>query len=623
MARFTKLTMQGFLPFDKEQTVNLADVGLTRIEGVNLDDESARSNGSGKSAVIDGLYWTLYGLTTHEESAKGDDVIHLHGDGKNCLNQAFFEKDGHSYVVRRGRACTGAAKRLLGKTSGLSLDRDGEPITLGTIDATQQLLNGILGMTHSTFRHCVLFGQSKAYRFATLTDREAKAVFDDMLGVELYTKAGELASKKLKELKETERDNEHDLELHQSALDDTERLEAQYVEREELALEVRSEKLLESQEVIDDLKADFDTDLGRDTRSKERAVASVNVTNADDEFTLIVNQQMKFKAVATHLEEEAEKARVAATDVRDLGAGECTTCGADITEESRDDYVKRLEGEAVTLDRKSRKADKKVVGMRDSILAARKDKKEAQAVLREEQRLFDNLKAQKKVQALQAKNIEAAERALLKLEREESPYKQLASDAKAKALLHRLKRDACLERKEALAVENKMLSFWREAYNAKGLRSLMVDSVLPYLNARAEEYSNTITAGNILVEFRTQKVNKSGELKEEMHIHVENSIGGDKYNLNSIGERAKIDLVVGLALQDMAISKSKAHVNIAFFDEPFDGLDDVAMDRVVDLLSNVLRKRESVFVITHAQSLQAYIPQSLQVTKKDKRSTIK
>ena len=53
--------------------IKLSDRGLVLIQGENLQDSSAQSNGSGKSSIADALCWALYGVTAR--GVTGNDVI--------------------------------------------------------------------------------------------------------------------------------------------------------------------------------------------------------------------------------------------------------------------------------------------------------------------------------------------------------------------------------------------------------------------------------------------------------------------------------------------------------------------------------------------------------------------
>ena len=52
----------------------LSGRGLTRIAGENLDDTTSSSNGSGKSCIIEAVYWCLFGDTLRDIKA-ADGVV--------------------------------------------------------------------------------------------------------------------------------------------------------------------------------------------------------------------------------------------------------------------------------------------------------------------------------------------------------------------------------------------------------------------------------------------------------------------------------------------------------------------------------------------------------------------
>ncbi len=623
---FIELRMQNLLSFAEEQVLRLTGSGLTLIEGVNEDDESARSNGGGKSAIADALYWVLYGLTTHSPTAEGDDVIWRYGNLKNCLGRIFFSKDDSTYEVRRGRACVKEAKELLGRTTGLALFKDGEHITLGTTKATQALLNSIIGMSASTFRHCVIFGQSRAYRFASLTDSQKKAVFDDMLGVELYTKAAKLARDKEKVVATEISSIEARLMSNEQALQDSNARYEDYLQAED---SFEKDKIQKLKSLYETLAKRESLVIGSDEVSNEKKQAGQALrdalTNTGVSEAKCVSLSSKDRTAAVAAAEVTTKVQSKqrqVTKAEHLDTEPCDRCGAAITAKSRRTFTAKLKQELGTIT-----SEAALVLLNSS--NATKALKRAKSKLRRAEELdacayetYDVAKDEVVKYRRRIECVEAMRADIDDLEASRSPYKPLMHKECAKRLHLRLQCNGYAEDLEALAVDEAKLAFWREGFDAKGLRSLMIDSVLPYLNARVEEYSNTITDGNIQIEFRTVKENKDGTVRDDFHIHVDNLNGAGTYGMCSIGERAKIDLIVGLALQDMAVNKSQAQVNVAFFDEPFDGLDDVAMDRVVDLLSDVLKHRDSVYVITHNQSLKSFIPQSITVTKKNKKSTI-
>jgi DNA repair exonuclease SbcCD ATPase subunit len=166
----------------------------------------------------------------------------------------------------------------------------------------------------------------------------------------------------------------------------------------------------------------------------------------------------------------------------------------------------------------------------------------------------------------------------------------------------------------------RLSDFWVKAFGAKGLRSLLIDSSLPLLNEEAARISRTITGGAISIEFSATSELKSGKTVDRFEVKVDNKHGAGTYQGNSAGERAKIDLCVGLSLQHLVASRSSASFNLMFLDEAFDCLDSAAHERVVEMLSEI--DKDSIYVVSHNEDLQAWFPHTLTITKKNGFSTV-
>ena len=75
--QFTKLELQNFMSYDKA-TINLDGCGYTLVQGENNNaEDSAKSNGSGKSALFEGIFYALFGETIRGSK----DIINNKGDG--------------------------------------------------------------------------------------------------------------------------------------------------------------------------------------------------------------------------------------------------------------------------------------------------------------------------------------------------------------------------------------------------------------------------------------------------------------------------------------------------------------------------------------------------------------
>ena len=167
------MLVENFLSFSKA-SFDFCDQGLVLVEGENKDDASAKSNGSGKSAMIDALVWCLFGTTLR--GYQNDDVVNRRV-GDDCLVTVTLERDEETIVVARARRHSKLKNSL--RVSDAHEDRSGPSNA-----ETQELVEEILGCSMRTFLSSVVFGQDSAYRFSSLTDKEQKEILDTRAGPE-------------------------------------------------------------------------------------------------------------------------------------------------------------------------------------------------------------------------------------------------------------------------------------------------------------------------------------------------------------------------------------------------------------------------------------------------------
>lgn len=179
---FEELTLQNFGSI-AEATLALEGRGLLLIQGDNQDDGSANSNGAGKSWLIDGLSWVLYGTTAR--GVTGDSVVNRVA-GKNCYGRVTFRDGTDQYEVLRHRKHSKHKNRLL-------LIQNGVDITKGTDKLTQDALNKIIGCTHEVFVASIYAGQEQLPNLPAMTDKELKTLIEDAAGGKVLELAYEIA----------------------------------------------------------------------------------------------------------------------------------------------------------------------------------------------------------------------------------------------------------------------------------------------------------------------------------------------------------------------------------------------------------------------------------------------
>jgi DNA repair exonuclease SbcCD ATPase subunit len=150
----------------------------------------------------------------------------------------------------------------------------------------------------------------------------------------------------------------------------------------------------------------------------------------------------------------------------------------------------------------------------------------------------------------------------------------------------------------------------------------MLDYVTPVLNDRAEYYSNLLSGGEMKVYFTTKTTLKSGDEKDKFQIMVEQRHGSDLYMGNSKGEKARADLIIAMALGDLATFRTSKQLPWRFLDEPFESIDDAGNEAVMSLLNDQKSRYKTVFVVTHKPAFKKLFNQRITVVKENSISTI-
>jgi DNA repair exonuclease SbcCD ATPase subunit len=606
------MSVQNFLSFGKA-AFDFRSTGLTFVEGENLDDDSAISNGSGKSAMIDALVWCLFGITLR--GYENDEVVHRKV-GDDCLVQVCLEIDDEIYTISRARRHSKLKNSLRVTHDNLDEDMSGPSNT-----ETQEVVEKLLGCSRRTFMSSVVFGQDRGYRFSSLTDKEQKEILDEVLGVERFAQACSEARSKATSIgiavDNIQRDLDRAVEQRDQAAEEAEGLrekDASFESERKDKLKAERAKLGAAKEWI---KKNAGGDTDKLKLEVERIVKLVTamekeVAQRNKDSTDVKVQRAGAKSKVDELRTAVKKQEAIAKD--------CPTCGQRVDEVQHErvlgDLKKKLAMATKTLNSiedELEEVDEKLEAAQRKLATIRADASTAQKKLNDAVAESANTISWKR-------RVKDHEDRIAELEKENNPYDALARKVEAKCVKYGKEAALLSEQHTAEEARLKLAEFWVQAFGAKGLRSLLLDSSLPLLNEEAARISRAVTGGTIKVEFSATSELKSGKTVDKFEVRVDNKHGAATYLGNSAGERAKADLCVGLALQRLVASRSSASFNVCFFDEVFDHLDSAAHERVVDVLSEI--DKESVFVVSHNDDLKAWFPAALRIVKKKGFSSV-
>ena len=173
--------MKGFAAFRDDTEVDFSDLELAALVG---------PTGSGKSTVIDGITFALFGAVARydDNRAVAPVINQLSAEARAELE---FEVDGERYTaVRVVRRTDGGAI-----TKEARLERSAE-ILAGRASEMGEAVEKALGLDFDRFTKTVVLPQGRFARFLHDQPRDRQEVLRQLLGLDLYTRMGAEARKR-------------------------------------------------------------------------------------------------------------------------------------------------------------------------------------------------------------------------------------------------------------------------------------------------------------------------------------------------------------------------------------------------------------------------------------------
>lgn len=201
MLTIKRITMRNFFSFgNAPQELEFQGRDISLVLGQNNDvvveggDSAGRRNGVGKSAIIQGLVFGLYGKSVGND-IKIPNLVNK-TNTKQCEVVVEFEKDGQEYRIERGRSPT--YFNFLTIKDGNVIDDDSR----GEKKDTQEELTEILGISQTLFEHIVVLN-ANVDPFLSLSVQKQRDMIEELLGITQLTEKAELLKDMQKDSKKT------------------------------------------------------------------------------------------------------------------------------------------------------------------------------------------------------------------------------------------------------------------------------------------------------------------------------------------------------------------------------------------------------------------------------------
>ena len=636
--KFLTLEVENFMALANAK-VELDQRGLVLIQGVNAGDSSAASNGAGKSTLMNSLMWCIYGETSH--GVKGDDVLST-GHEKNCRVKVTIEDEGKRYAIIRHRKHKEFKNRLIVR------GEDGD-MTKGKDSLTQEFVERLIGASKEVFMASIYASQEAMPDLPGMSDKKLKTIVEEAAGVDRLTKAYAIARERANaaaaRMETTKTKMDACLSLVESAQNELESAktssEAWERDRSE-RLDVARADLVGAEVTLTEVEMELRS-LPEQIRDTENAIGKEREKLASKEEHdaklvkvrgAITDIRASIRITENIQKEAMQRARafkVKAEEVNTKVGEPCPTCGKAYCVEDlstvKESFVEQARSEisqaqaSATSVAKYQEHLEKALKIESSLVASTPD---VSAIISRIEQLTKELGTlrhrEKEVVAVEAL-VARARSEVDRITKEINPF--LAVIKRHEESLAANKSNYGVLKTELKNIQEQalLLDKARQVYSPAGVRSHILTSVTPFLNAQTAEYLNTLSDGNIVAEWSTMESTKKGEWRDKFNISVR-KIGASKtFQTLSGGEKRKVRIACSLALQDLVASRASKNIELFIGDEIDDALDTAGLERLMGILEAKARERGTVMIISHKE-MKSWFRETITVEVKEGRSYV-
>ena len=579
MIKIKDLTVRNFMSVGNQtQAIGFDKGQLTLVLGENLDlggDDSGARNGTGKTTIINGLSYAIYGNAL--TNIKKDNLVNKI-NSKGMLVTMSFEKDGTTYHIERGRK-PNVLKFTINGSEMKPADQDESQ---GDSRETQKAIEEIFGMSHDMFKHLVALN-TYTEPFLSMKAADQRAIIEQLLGITQLSEKAEALKEAVRISKDSINAENTKIETIkisndriQQSIDTLERKLRMWDEQKETSLANLSKAI---ERLLD---IDIDVEI-----TNQRALVEWNKNQKDR--TTVVSLIAKQTAALEREQRSLEKAQ---TELVSLAEHKCHSCGQDLHDEKHE-IMMAAKAKQVTEAAES-------VASHQIELSELKEALDSLGVLGLcPEVTYDSLE-----EALNHKNtLDGLERDLVIKDAETNPYQEQIEELKNTAV-----QEIDWNAVNALVRIKEHQEFLLKLLTNKDsfIRKRIIDQNLAFLNQRLTYYLDRIGLPHI-VEFQNDLTVVITQLGQDL----------DFDNL-SRGERNRLILSMSWAFRDVWENLYQA-INLLFIDELVDsGMDASGVESSIAVLKKMTRERnKNVFLISHRDDLTSRVNHVLKVIKEN------
>ncbi|MEA5570767.1 SMC family ATPase [Calothrix sp. UHCC 0171] len=168
-----------------------------------------------------------------------------------------------------------------------------------------------------------------------------------------------------------------------------------------------------------------------------------------------------------------------------------------------------------------------------------------------------------------------------------------------------------------------------QAFGKNGIQALMIENVLPQLEAETNQLLSRLSANQLHVQFITQKYGRNGKstkknakLIDTLDILIADARGTRAYETYSGGEAFRINFAIRLALAKLLAQRAGAALQLLIVDEGFGTQDAEGCDRLIAAINAIAPDFACILTVTHMPHLKEAFQARIEVHKSQGGSQI-
>ena len=579
MIKIKNLTVKNFMSVGNQtQAIDFDKGHLTLVLGENLDlggDDSGSRNGTGKTTIINGLSYAIYGQAL--TNIKRDNLINKI-NGKGMLVTVTFEKDDVEYHIERGRK----PNLLKFAVNGQEQQQDDLDESQGDSRETQKAITDILGMSHDMFKHLVALN-TYTEPFLSMRANDQRAIIEQLLGITMLSEKAEALKEQIRLIKDSINTETTKIETIKASNDRIEQSIVSLQTKQTLWDKTKNDSIKELEQAISVLeKINIDAEIEAHRCLENFNKKKKQIEEAQRWIASIEADNIKQEKIISKLDNE----------IALLKEHKCYACGQEVHDSKQEEILKSKEDQKkeaalqlLTNDTQWQEHTKVIsdIGELENCPATQ----------------YDDLE-----EALNHRNtVESLNKELETKKKEQNPYTEQIKDLQETALqeINWNAVNDLTKMKDHQEFLHKLLTN-KDSY----VRKRIIDQNLAFLNQRLTYYLDKIGLPHI-VEFQNDLSVLITQLGQDL----------DFDNL-SRGERNRLILSMSWAFRDVWENLYQS-VNLLFIDELVDsGMDANGVESAIAVLKKMVREREkNVFLISHRDDLTSRVNQVLKVIKEN------